>query len=515
MQTRARRADENPESITFRHERRQLPRHLPRTPAYASVSDSSQAAITDRNGIRDISSGGACIEFAASKQTGRLLPLCLELSETGTRIYVVSHVVWSEESGKTGIRFPDLPEFSRSQLEGWIRTDGRAANAAMSVSPGSPAEPEIFWYASALAPAAADVWAEIEKKCQRSGPDLQVLLDLIVQQALQLTSAHGAAIALSSASDPAEMFCRARAGTDSPGIGARLQSESGFSGECVRSGEPIICVDAECDTRVDQESCRALGVRSIVAAPIKCADQTIGVIEVFSPKPENFDEEDVVILQRLAVLIGRAVQRANDLGADQPSADEAMNNPASALDQLEAFKVAPSRGIALISAGVFLVIAVALAFALTVPRSGKSTTPNVLAADPSPSEYATLAVSGLTTRANQGDAQAQYALAMRYANGSDVEQDYREARQWFLSAAEQGHVGAQEKVAIAFWEGKGGAQDYSKAYFWAALAQAGGDEISKQIVMSCAARLSPVQIAAERKQADQWLHSHHIGHAAE
>ena len=40
---------------------------------------------------------------------------------------------------------------------------------------------------------------------------------------------------------------------------------SGFSGECVKSGKVLRSDDA--DIRVDQESCRALGVRSIVAVP--------------------------------------------------------------------------------------------------------------------------------------------------------------------------------------------------------------------------------------------------------
>ena len=94
-----------------------------------------------------------------------------------------------------------------------------------------------------------------------------------------------------------------------------------------------------------------------------------------------------------------------------------------------------------------------------------------------------------------------------------VPQDYRAAKDWFLAAAEQGHIAAQGKVAAAFWSGKGAPQDYSKAYYWALLAQAGGDKTAPAIVMNSAARLSPAQIQAEQKQADQWLHSRHIGKA--
>jgi TPR repeat protein len=94
-----------------------------------------------------------------------------------------------------------------------------------------------------------------------------------------------------------------------------------------------------------------------------------------------------------------------------------------------------------------------------------------------------------------------------------VKQDYHSAKDWFQKAAEQGHVRAQSKVAAAYWEGKGAPRDYNKAYFWALLAQAGGDETSPAIVMSCAAHMSPAQTSTEQKRAEQWLHSHHIGHS--
>jgi TPR repeat protein len=118
----------------------------------------------------------------------------------------------------------------------------------------------------------------------------------------------------------------------------------------------------------------------------------------------------------------------------------------------------------------------------------------------------------LKKAALQGNPAAEYALGKRYANGDGVKQDYREAKLWYLKAAEQGHVLAQSKVAASFWEGRGGPQDYNKAYFWALLAQAGGDQTSPAIVMSSAAHLSPAQTSAQQKQAEQWLHSHHIGH---
>jgi len=136
-------------------------------------------------------------------------------------------------------------------------------------------------------------------------------------------------------------------------------------------------------------------------------------------------------------------------------------------------------------------------------------------ADSTPDTYTSMNFKDVRKLATTGNIGAEYSLAMRYANGDGTPQDYHEAKLWFLRAAESGHVRAQAKAAACFWAGRGGPQDYSKAYFWALLAQAGGDETSPAIVMNSAVHLSPSQTAAEQKQAEQWLHSHHIGHSSE
>ena len=45
--------------------------------------------------------------------------------------------------------------------------------------------------------------------------------------------------------------------------------------------------------------------------------------------------------------------------------------------------------------------------------------------------------------AEQGDADAQYNLAVMYLQGVDVTQDHAEAIWWLTNAAEQGHAHAQ------------------------------------------------------------------------
>ncbi len=530
-------ADVGADNSIFGRDRRRARRHRVHTPAYASLTGSAQGAVLELSEILDISESGMCIQSSSPMKVNRLLPLCLDLSETGARIHVVGHVVWSDPSGRTGIRFPDMSDASRRQLVDWLEANARVEitlNLSMMPSPAAnpgaprPAQQTPKPASSPGYTSLVNEWADIERDIEICGPDLDPALHLVAQRALTLTWASGTAIALINKSKPSEMICRARAGTDSPEIGARLEAGSGFSGECVRSGKTITCDDTEYDTRVDRKSCRALGVRSIVATPVKRGDEIIGILEIFSPEPAAFWENDITILQRLAGFISRAVYRAEHVRSDvlsfsQPEEPSFQLFGQSASAEASELIVRPpastTRRITLLLIGIMCVTAVVWMSAHWIADLGPATSnfnvPTSAAADSSAEGYSTWTVPDLTKRANQGDARAEYALGMRYANGNEVKQDYRQAKQWFLRAADQGHVRAQEKVAASFFQGRGGPQDYAKAYYWGLLAQAGGDETSRQIVMSCADHLTPSQIAAEHKQADQWLHSHHIGHSSE
>ena len=517
----------HPEDTNSAPDRRRSRRHRIHTPAYASVSGSAPGAVADLSEVLNISESGMCVQFSAPMKINRLLPLCLDLSETGTRIYVIGHVVWAEPSGRTGIRFPDISEASLRELRAWLEANAQAEAATLSrtlTSPELVAEREGLESSNRKSlpahVALTNEWAEIERELESCGPDLEPALHLIAQRALTLTWSSGAAIALIDRSEPSQMVCRARAGSDSPEIGAQVDVGAGFSGECVRSGKTIICDETEDDLRVDRKSCRALGIRSIVATPARRGGEIIGILEIFSPDPHAFRQNDIVIMQRLAAFISHAVQRADTARAEvlafsaaEPGHIEAAPDVPQRI--FAGPPVSSGRRVVLVSTGVACLMVAAWAWAPSIMRLVSPTAhfnaPSDAHAESSAESYALIGISDLTARANQDDARAQYELAMRYASGTDVALDYREAMQWFLRAADQGDVRAQGKVAAAFWEGKGEPQDYSKAYFWAALAQAGGDELSRQIVISSAARMSPAQIAAEQKEADEWLHSHHIG----
>jgi len=92
-----------------------------------------------------------------------------------------------------------------------------------------------------------------------------------------------------------------------------LQTDAGISAEAVRTGEVMLCHDAERHPRVDLASCRRLGVRSILVSPLRDYRRTLGVFEVLSSSPSAFDERDVATMQLLSSLMVAAISRISSL----------------------------------------------------------------------------------------------------------------------------------------------------------------------------------------------------------
>ena len=140
--------------------------------------------------------------------------------------------------------------------------------------------------------------------------DLEPAISAITERAQHLTGATGAAIALRVGD---EIVCRARAGRTAPDLGVRLQTDAGISAEAVRSGEIMLCHDAERNPRVALASCRRLGVRSILVSPLRHYRRTLGVFEVLSSSPGAFDERDVATMQLLSTTMVAAISRISSL----------------------------------------------------------------------------------------------------------------------------------------------------------------------------------------------------------
>jgi TPR repeat protein len=516
--------------------RRRRVRHKIQTPAYAAFTSDSQSSRLDLHEIVDISEDGIAIQCHSPLPVETRLDLCLDLAECRDQILTSGHVIWSNQTGRSGIRFTELPPESLSRLREWLFVNVMAGVANGEVDLSAPFAPHVARpnYTDTLAAITA-----VQRQVEALGPDLAAALQLIAERAQALLHATGAAIALAD-SAPDFMVCRASSGSDAPPTGARLQVGSGFSGECVKTGFLLRCDDTELDPRVDPETCRALGIRSILAAPIRTAGKSFGLIEALSSQPHAFTEPDERVLQRLAESVVDAANRAARAENLPPLGAAAVNDFAppgsilfAAADPQDKNKKQPPEpkstpGIRLPRSYLILLTA-ALATISTVlgvfsaPLIQTQVLPwihsrfhtrahtqlqTVLASTQPPKAedlVATATLDQLRQMAERGDPVAQNSLGLRYATGDGVALNEEEAVAWFTKAAEQGNVPAQSKLGSIYYSGRGVPQDLSQAYFWMVVARLSGDEASKALSPIVRERLTRAQITTIELQADRWL----------
>jgi len=166
--------------------------------------------------------------------------------------------------------------------------------------------------------------------------DLEAALQLLAERAQYITGASGAAIALLEGS---EMICRASAGPSSPELGAEVQIKKGLTGESVRTKKVLRCEDAETDSRVNRESCLALGIKSVMVVPLIREQEVIGVFELLADRPHAFEERDITALEHLAEMVLTGLEHADaakralqEIAAknDQAAAQQKASEPARA-----------------------------------------------------------------------------------------------------------------------------------------------------------------------------------------
>jgi GAF domain-containing protein len=129
--------------------------------------------------------------------------------------------------------------------------------------------------------------------------DLENIAGALAEAAHTITNAGGAAVALRRGKT---VICVGRSGESAPPLGTPLSAESGISGECLRGSVIIRCDDTLLDGRVDAAVCTELGIRSVVAVPLRGVGQTVGIIEVFSANSASFTDAHVRMLRRLGEL---------------------------------------------------------------------------------------------------------------------------------------------------------------------------------------------------------------------
>lgn len=147
----------------------------------------------------------------------------------------------------------------------------------------------------------------IQTEIAQLGRDLDGVMTLVARRAQALTGATGAAVELAEGD---AMVYRAATGIAAPQLGLRIARDGSLSGLCVREGIPLACDDSERDPRVDRESCRKVGLRSMIVVPLGHHGEVVGVLKVLSPVPNAFTDSQIALLGLMADLIAAAMYHA-------------------------------------------------------------------------------------------------------------------------------------------------------------------------------------------------------------
>lgn len=394
---------------------------------------------------------------------------------------------------------------------------------------------------------------------------VDIQLTSIAERALLLTHGDGAAIALRAGQT---IVCRAAAGALAPPIGVKINPQSGISGACLRLGRLLMCNSTDSDPHVDRECCRSLGISSVIAAPIRNAGSTVGLIEVFSREPNAFDESDCYGIERLAESIVVAIASKSlhqseiepPLGTSQRygtpwyptegAPTSSTNSSATAgvpssigPTVVEAAVVSPrfanpgvrgsykSRIVARLTgetrAALWIAVAIPLLVVTLLPNLGTRvrSSPHLTTSDAKQTErnlsprissvprFPTVHVHSdyteeLRRKAESGDAGAQFQVGVQYAN-SEGKENNAQAIKWFTTSAENGNAMAAATLGAFYWAGRGVAQEYVTAYMWSAIAKEEGDEASAYRLPILRSRLSTTQLTQAELLAAAWLRPHH------
>ena len=81
----------------------------------------------------------------------------------------------------------------------------------------------------------------------------------------------------------------------------------------------------------------------------------------------------------------------------------------------------------------------------------------------------------ISPKADYGDAEVQFNMGLKFANGQGATRDYAQAAEWYHKAAEQCHSLAQFNLGMMYAHGQGVARDAAQSVIWFGRAARQGD----------------------------------------
>jgi len=140
--------------------------------------------------------------------------------------------------------------------------------------------------------------------------DLDAVTTTIVERVQRLTGADGVSVQWFEAGDSVfEITTGISDGHD----GWRLEREGSLSGIVLETGQYAYSADTEIDPRVDVETCRRIGARSLLCAPLSRDGVVTGVLSAVSSHPSAFDEHDVETARLMAEFVSSVFRNSTEL----------------------------------------------------------------------------------------------------------------------------------------------------------------------------------------------------------
>ncbi|MGA2356090.1 MAG: PilZ domain-containing protein, partial [Terriglobales bacterium] len=101
-------------------DRRRNVRQKLHTPVYVSFDAPNSGVAVDLSELLDMHEEGFAVQTGERLEVNRTVTLCLDLPETNSYIHGSGEVIWSDETGRGGIRFCALSDYSRQVIRQWL-----------------------------------------------------------------------------------------------------------------------------------------------------------------------------------------------------------------------------------------------------------------------------------------------------------------------------------------------------------------------------------------------------------
>ena len=179
----------------------------------------------------------------------------------------------------------------------------------------------------------------------------QEVLAVALDSAIELTGAERGFVLIADAGKFSVAVAR---NVDRERIGrSHLKFSRSIAEQAVKSGEPVLTIDASSDPRfVSNQSVHAMQLKSVVCVPIRAPEQTLGALYLDNRfRPANFDEADMGLLlafaDQVAIALGNArlhdelrvkaealLIRTQELEAERARVAELAEGQAKEIDRL-------------------------------------------------------------------------------------------------------------------------------------------------------------------------------------